>query len=104
MLVSVTERTREIGVRKSVGATKKAIRQQFIIEAIFICQLGGLIGIVLGILGGNLLAVVMEARFVIPWSSAILGVVMMTAIGLIFGVYPAVKAASLDPIESLRYE
>ncbi len=104
MLVSVTERTREIGVRKSVGATRKAIRQQFIIEAIFICQLGGLIGIILGIVGGNLLAIMMQARFVIPWGSALLGVVVMTLIGLIFGVYPAVKAASLDPIESLRYE
>jgi putative ABC transport system permease protein len=104
MLVSVTERTREIGIRKSVGATKKAIRQQFIIEAIFICQLGGIIGIILGMIGGNLLAVVMDARVVVPWMSAFMGLVMMTLIGLVFGVYPAVKAASLDPIESLRYE
>lgn len=104
MLVSVTERTREIGIRKSVGATKKAIRQQFIIEAIFICQLGGIIGIILGMLGGNLLALVMEAKVVVPWMSALMGLVMMTLIGLVFGVYPAVKAASLDPIESLRYE
>lgn len=104
MLVSVTERTREIGVRKSVGATRKAIRQQFIIEAIFICQFGGLIGIALGVLGGNMLAVVMEARIVMPWMAAFFGVIMMTVIGLVFGVYPAVKAAKLDPIESLRYE
>ena len=104
MLVSVTERTREIGVRKSVGATRKAIRQQFLIEAIFICQIGGVIGIILGIIGGNALAVLMEASIVIPWTSAVFGVVMMTAIGLVFGVYPAAKAARLDPIESLRYE
>lgn len=104
MLVSVTERTREIGIRKSVGATKKAIRQQFIIEAIFICQLGGIIGIILGMIGGNLLAFAMDARVVVPWMSAFMGLVMMTLIGLVFGVYPAVKAASLDPIESLRYE
>lgn len=104
MLVSVTERTREIGIRKSIGATRKAITQQFLLEAIFICQIGGIFGILLGVLGGNMLAVVMEAKIVFPWGSAAFGLVGMTLIGLGFGVFPAMKAAKLDPIESLRYE
>lgn len=104
MLVSVTERTREIGIRKAVGATKRAIISQFLIEAVFICQIGGILGMLLGILGGNVLAVYMESSVVFPWMAAIGGMIGMTIIGLIFGVYPAVKAANLDPIESLRYE
>lgn len=104
MLVSVTERTREIGIRKAVGATKKAITAQFLMEAILICQLGGLIGMLLGILGGNLLAFYMESSVVFPWGAALGGVIAMTLLGIIFGVYPAYKAAQLDPIESLRYE
>ena len=104
MLVSVTERTREIGIRKSIGATRKAIVQQFLLETIVICQIGGLIGIVVGVAGGNILAVVMETSVVIPWGAVIAGVVGMTVIGLVFGVYPAVKASRLDPIVSLRYE
>jgi putative ABC transport system permease protein len=102
--VSVTERTREIGIRKSIGATRKAIVQQFLLETIVICQIGGLIGIVVGVAGGNILAVVMETSVVIPWGAVIAGVVGMTVIGLVFGVYPAVKASRLDPIVSLRYE
>jgi putative ABC transport system permease protein len=104
MLVSVTERTREIGIRKSIGATRKAITQQFLLEAIFICQLGGFFGMILGVAGGNLLALAMDAKIVFPWGSAIFGLVGMTVIGLAFGVFPAMKAAKLDPIESLRYE
>lgn len=104
MLVSVTERTREIGIRKAVGATKKAITSQFLMEAIVICQIGGVIGMLLGIVGGNLLAVWMESSIVFPWSAAFGGIVGMTIIGVIFGVYPAFKASQLDPIESLRYE
>jgi putative ABC transport system permease protein len=104
MLVSVTERTREIGIRKSIGATKKAIVQQFLLETIVICQIGGILGIIVGILGGNLLAMAMETGFVIPWDSIIVGVGTMTLIGLIFGVYPARVAANLDPITCLRYE
>jgi putative ABC transport system permease protein len=104
MLVSVTERTREIGIRKSIGATKKAIIQQFLLETIVICQIGGIIGIIVGILGGNLLAMTMETGFVIPWDSIIVGVGTMTLIGLVFGVYPARVAANLDPITCLRYE
>lgn len=104
MLVSVTERTREIGIRKAVGATKKAIVSQFLAETIFICQIGGLIGIALGILGGNAMAVWIETEPVIPVWAVMMGFFGMLVIGLIFGVYPAYKAAQLDPIESLRYE
>jgi putative ABC transport system permease protein len=104
MLVSVTERTREIGIRKAIGATRKAIVQQFLLESIIVCQIGGLIGLVIGILGGNLLALNMESSFVFPWLETVLGIIGITLIGLVFGVFPAVKASRLDPIESLRYE
>lgn len=104
MLVSVTERTREIGIRKAIGATRKMITQQFLAEAIMICQLGGLVGLLIGVVGGNILAVYMETQVVFPWSAAIGGILGLTFIGLLFGVYPAVKASKLDPIESLRYE
>ena len=104
MLVSVTERTREIGVRKSVGATRKAIVGQFLMEAIFICQIGGIIGLLFGIGVGNLVAVWIETEAVIPLWSVFGSFFGMTFIGLLFGVYPAFKASKLDPIESLRYE
>ncbi len=104
MLVSVTERTREIGVRKSVGATKKAIITQFLMEAVFICQLGGLIGMLLGVLGGNMVAVWIDTEMVVPMEWVFGSFFGMLFIGLMFGVYPAYKAAQLDPIESLRYE
>lgn len=104
MLVSVTERTREIGIRKAVGATRKAITFQFLLECIFICQIGGVIGMLFGIIGGNLLALWMESSIVFPWAAAGAGIVGMTIIGVVFGVYPAYKASQLDPIESLRYE
>ena len=104
MLVSVSERTREIGVRKAVGATRKAIVSQFLMEAIFICQIGGVIGMIFGIGVGNLMAVWIETEPVIPIWSVAGGFFGMLIVGLIFGVYPAFKAAKLDPIESLRYE
>lgn len=104
MLVSVTERTREIGIRKAVGATRKAIVSQFLMEAIFICQLGGLLGIALGVLAGNGMALWIETEPVIPIWAVTMGFFGMLIIGLVFGVYPAFKAAQLDPIESLRYE
>ena len=104
MLVSVSERTREIGVRKAVGATKKAITSQFLMESIAICQIGGIIGILLGAGLGNAAAIWLESGVVIPWGSAIAGVLGMMLVGVVFGVYPAYKAAQLDPIESLRYE
>ena len=104
MLVSVTERTKEIGIRKAVGATKKAIINQFLAEAVFVCQIGGVIGMILGIAAGNLLAFLIDASVVIPIWSVIGSFIGMLLIGIIFGVYPAFKAAQLDPIESLRYE
>ena len=104
MLVSVTERTKEIGIRKAVGATKKAIINQFLAEAIFVCQIGGVIGMILGIGAGNFLAYVIDASVVIPIWSVVGSFMGMLFIGVIFGVYPAFKAAQLDPIESLRYE
>ncbi|MAO64603.1 MAG: hypothetical protein CL666_06360 [Balneola sp.] len=104
MLVSVSERTREIGVRKAVGATRKAIVSQFLTETVFICQLGGIIGMILGIGVGNLMAVWIETEAVIPVWSVVGGFLGMLIVGLIFGVYPAYKASKLDPIESLRYE
>jgi putative ABC transport system permease protein len=104
MLVSVTERTREIGVRKAVGAQKRAILSQFLAEAVFLSQLGGVVGIVLGVLGGNLMSVLTSVSPVFPVDWAVLGFVICSVIGIGFGVYPAWKAANLDPIESLRYE
>lgn len=104
MLVSVTERTREIGLRKSVGARRSNILSQFITEAIVLCQIGGVVGIGLGILGGNLAAVAFEIPPVFPVDWALIGFALCAFIGLVFGVYPAWKAANLDPIEALRYE
>ncbi|MEX0724446.1 MAG: ABC transporter permease [Gracilimonas sp.] len=104
MLVSVSERTREIGIRKAVGATRKAIVSQFLMEAIFICQIGGVIGMILGIGVGNLMAVWIETEAVVPLWSVLGGFFGMLIVGLVFGVYPAYKASKLDPIESLRYE
>lgn len=104
MLVSVTERTREIGVRKAIGATKEFIRQQFLIEAIVICQLGGLMGVVMGIGLGNVISMVVGGGFIIPWLWIILAFLVCLGVGLISGLYPAIKASNLDPIESLRFE
>lgn len=104
MLVAVTERTREIGIRKAVGAKKRHILNQFLTESIGICLLGGLIGVILGVAIGVLIAVALKLPPTIPIWSVFLGVGFSVTIGLIFGVYPAMKAARLDPIEALRYE
>jgi putative ABC transport system permease protein len=104
MLVSVTERTREIGIRKAIGATKRVIRNQFLVESIVIGQLGGLLGIVLGILVGNVISLLIGSAFIVPWVWIATGVVLCFAVALISGIIPARKAANLDPIESLRYE
>lgn len=104
MLVSVTERTREIGIRKAVGAKKINILTQFIIEAVVLCEVGGFIGVFLGILGGNVAAIVFEFPPIVPYDWAMIGLGVCSLVGIIFGTYPAWKAANLDPIESLRYE
>ncbi len=105
MLVSVTERTREIGIRRAIGAKKRNIMTQFIVEAVVLCEIGGLLGVALGMLGANLLAIyVLKLPPAFPVDWAIIGLLICSAIGVIFGSYPAYKAANLDPIESLRYE
>jgi len=104
MLVSVTERTREIGIRKAIGARKAIIRSQFVAEAVVLSQLGGIGGILLGVIGGNLVAIALGVSVVVPIDWIIIGLVVTTLVGIIFGVYPAIKASNLDPIEALRYE
>ena len=104
MLVSVTERTKEIGIRKSIGARSRDILRQFLTEAVFISEAGGIIGIILGVIGGDLLALWLQADLIFPFGWAIAGLVVCSAIGIGFGFYPAYRAAALDPIEALRFE
>lgn len=104
MLVSVTERTREIGICKSLGATRRTILLQFLIEAIVICQIGGLLGVGLGILAGNSVSSLVGGAFIIPWNWISLGLSLCFGVGLVSGIYPALKASALDPIEALRHE
>ena len=104
MLVSVTERTREIGIRRAIGAKKRNIMVQFIMEAILLCEVGGAVGVLCGIFGGNLLAFFLKLPPVIPFDWVAIGLALCSVVGIIFGTYPAWKAANLDPIESLRYE
>jgi putative ABC transport system permease protein len=104
MLVSVTERIKEIGIRKAIGATKRDILTQFLMEAVFLSQFGGIVGVILGIAGGNLMALVLKVPAVVPMDWAFYGMAVCSFIGIGFGIYPAWRAANLDPIESLRFE
>lgn len=104
MLVSVTERTREIGIRKAIGATPSVIRKQFLIEAVIICLMGGAFGILLGISIGNLISLAMSGSFIIPWNWILGGFALCVLVGILSGYYPAKKASKLDPVEALRHE
>ncbi|HWY11890.1 MAG TPA: ABC transporter permease [Bacteroidia bacterium] len=104
MLVSVTERTREIGIRKALGATQQAIKNQFLIESVVICVMGGLIGILLGIIIGNLIGMGLNTGFFVPWFWIFMGTLICIVVGLVSGFLPAKRASKLDPIESLRFE
>jgi putative ABC transport system permease protein len=104
MLVAVAERTKEVGLIKAIGGKSKAVRQQFLWESIIISVLGALFGIILGILVGNLFSLVLNTGFVVPWKWVIYGVLICTIVGLLAGLYPALKAGKLNPIDALRYE
>jgi putative ABC transport system permease protein len=104
MLVSVTERTKEIGIRKSIGAKKRNIMLQFLAEAVALSMTGGVAGVVIGVGGGNAVALALHTEITFPWLWTGIGLAVCGGIGVVFGMYPAWKAASLDPIEALRYE
>jgi len=104
MLVAVNERTREIGLIKAIGGTRKSIRTQFLFESVFISLIGAVLGIILGVIVGNGVGLFLHTGFVVPWIWVIIGIVVCSAVGLFAGLYPAVKAARLDPIVALRYE
>ena len=104
MLVSVSERIKEIGVRKAIGANRGDILTQFLMEAIFLSQFGGIVGVILGILGGNIVALLLNVPSVIPFDWAFYGLAICSIVGISFGIYPAWRAANLDPIQSLRYD
>jgi putative ABC transport system permease protein len=104
MLVSVTERTKEIGIRKSIGARSRDILRQFLTEAVFISEAGGVLGIIFGVIGGDLLALWLKANLIFPFGWALAGLIVCSAIGIGFGFYPAYRAARLDPIDALRFE
>jgi putative ABC transport system permease protein len=104
MLVSVTERTKEIGIRKAIGANNSSVLTQFLIEAVILCELGGIIGIILGLITGNLLGMYLNSPVSIPYDWVVIGLVVCSLVGIIFGVYPAYKAAKLNTIDALRYE
>jgi putative ABC transport system permease protein len=104
MLVAVNERTKEIGLIKALGGTKKDVRNQFLWESVLISLMGAVAGIISGVLFGNIVAVLLKTGFVVPWLWVIIGIVVCSFVGLVAGLYPAVKASKLDPIVALRYE
>jgi putative ABC transport system permease protein len=104
MLVSVIERIKEIGIRKAIGANKRDIITQFLAEAVFLSEIGGIVGVILGVVGGNVVALLLNIPAVIPMDWVVYGLVVCSLIGIGFGIYPAWRAANLDPIESLRFE
>lgn len=104
MLVAVSERTREIGLIKAIGGKSKSIRAQFLFESIFISLIGAVLGIILGVIVGNVVGLFLHTGFVVPWGWVMIGIVVCSAVGLFAGLYPAIKAAKLDPIVALRYE
>ena len=104
MLVSVSERTREIGIRKALGAKRGTIAWQFFTETFIISQMGGIIGIILGLLLGSLIASLAGFEFVIPWVAIMIAFATTFVVTIISGLYPAIKASKLDPVEALRYE
>ena len=104
MLVAVNERTKEIGLAKALGGTKKDIRAQFLWESILISLMGAVAGIIAGILVGNIVALLLKTGFVVPWAWVIAGILVCSFVGLVAGLYPAHKASKLDPIVALRYE
>lgn len=104
MLVAVTERTKEVGLIKAIGGKSKIVRYQFLLESTIISVMGALFGIVFGILFGNGVSLLIDTGFVVPWNWVILGIVICTVVGLLAGLYPALKAGRLNPIEALRYE
>lgn len=104
MMVSVTERTKEIGIRKALGARRRNILFQFLVEAVLLSLIGGIIGVVVGVLLGNVVAAMMNLDIAVPWFWVFIGLGFCTLVGIVFGIWPAAKASRLDPIESLRYE
>lgn len=104
MLVSVAERTREIGVAKALGAKPTVIRQQFLTESVLISLFGGIVGVILGMLVGNIFSLIFKTGFIVPWVWIGTGVGLCAVVGIISGIYPAIKASKLDPIVALRYE
>jgi putative ABC transport system permease protein len=104
MLVDVTERTKEIGVIKAIGGKKRNVHQQFLFEAVIISLMGALFGVILGVILGNGFSLILNTGFVVPWLWVVLGIIICSAVGLLAGLYPAIKASRLNPIEALRYE
>jgi putative ABC transport system permease protein len=104
MLVAVNERTKEIGLIKAIGGKAAQIRAQFLWESVLISLMGAALGIIAGILSGNIVAVLVKTSFIVPWFWVVVGILVCSLVGLLAGLYPAYKAAKLDPIEALRYE